>query len=71
MNHQVESSRTVELTPIENSIEAIEKRNQQLALELAQRNAKTLQAVLQGSVLLRIFLSPYHSFLFTVFSVVY
>ncbi|KYR03085.1 DOCK family protein [Tieghemostelium lacteum] len=46
----------IEISPIENSIETIEIRNNQLTLEisLVPPNIKTLQGVLQGSVLLQV-----------------
>jgi len=50
----------INLTPIENSIETIESRTDMLLSELrtAPPNAKTLQNVLQGSVLLQVHVGP-------------
>ncbi|KAF2071889.1 hypothetical protein CYY_006791 [Polysphondylium violaceum] len=50
------SKKEIEISPIENSIETIEHRNNLLSLEINQDppNIKTLQGVLQGSVLLQV-----------------
>ena len=47
--------RDIIITPIENAVENIEKRNQQITNEVSRSpiNPKTLQQVLQGSVRLR------------------
>ena len=51
----VVSRREIIFTPIENSIETIEKRNADFVAELGQHppQMKSLQSLLQGSVLLR------------------
>lgn len=41
---------SVELSPIENALETVEKRIQKLQNELRNPNAKTLMGVLQGTV---------------------
>eukprot|EP01114_Cavostelium_apophysatum_P003911 TRINITY_DN1404_c0_g1_i1.p1 TRINITY_DN1404_c0_g1~~TRINITY_DN1404_c0_g1_i1.p1 ORF type:complete len:1840 (+),score=629.05 TRINITY_DN1404_c0_g1_i1:76-5595(+) len=56
----VVNKQEINLTPIENSIETIESRTDMLLSELRQvpPNGKTLQNVLQGSVLLQVHVGP-------------
>jgi dedicator of cytokinesis protein 6/7/8 len=54
----VTSKRTEEVSPIENSLELIKKRNAALREELLHPTAKTLQPVLQGSVRLQVHAGP-------------
>lgn len=47
---RITKKHSVELAPIENALETVEKRIQKLQNELRNPNAKTLMGVLQGTV---------------------
>lgn len=55
---RVVAKRTEEVTPLDNSLDLLKKRNNALKEELLHPTAKTLQPVLQGSVRLQVHAGP-------------